>query len=162
MRYNLACKIKQCFNCYEYSHVLVSCQKKTKYEACSNQDKTSECPQDRAQKCPLCNNTHTSLDKQCEYRKKKYLRIEAAKKCMPRLNEVRSKTNSLRRESSKNMRPPPKSQQRSQSINASPQSQTSQLSASVIGKNRRSSYNGRPLPQIFAGNASRFTTQGKV
>ena len=30
MRYNPAYRIKQCFNCYEFGHVLVHCQKSTK------------------------------------------------------------------------------------------------------------------------------------
>lgn len=79
MRYNPACRIKQCFNCYEYGHVSVHCQKSTKCGACSGPHRTLECPQDKAQKCLLGNGAHTSWDKQYEHRKKKYLRIEAAK-----------------------------------------------------------------------------------
>ena len=162
MRYNPACRIKQCFNCYEYGHVSVHCQKSTKCGACSGPHRTSECPRDKAQKCPLCNGAHTSWDKRCEHRKKEYLRIEAAKQNTPRLHEVRSKTNPLRKESSGDMRPPPRPQQRSQSVNASPQAQTSQPSASAVGKRGRSSSNGRPPLQTTSGNASRFTAPAKV
>ena len=129
---------------------------------CSGPHRTSECPRDRVQKCPLCNGAHTSWDKRCEHRKKEYLRIEAAKQNTPRLHEVRSKTNPPRRESSGDMRPPPRPKQRSQSVNASPQTQTSQPSASVAGKRGRSSSNSRPPLQTTSGNASRFTAPAKV
>ena len=112
-RYNPTCRIKQCFNCYEYGHIWVYCQKNIKCGACSSLHKTLECPQDKAQKCPLCNGTHTSWEKQYKHRKKKYLRIEAVKQNIPRLHEVRSRTNPPRKENSGNMRPSPKSQQRS-------------------------------------------------
>ena len=162
MRYNPACRIKQCFNCYEYGHVSVHCQKSTKCGACSGPHRTLECPRNKAQKCPLCSGAYTSWDKQCEHRKKEYLRIEAAKQNTPRLYEVRSKTNPPRRESSGDMRPPPRPQQRSQSVNASPQAQTSQPPASAAGKRGRSSSSSRLPLQTTSGNASRFTAPGKV
>lgn len=68
IRYNPACKIKQCFKCYEFSHVSVRYQKTTRCGACSGPHRTSECPRDREQKCPLCNGAHTSWDKKCEHR----------------------------------------------------------------------------------------------
>ena len=76
--------------------------------------------------------------------------------------EVRSKTNLPQRKNSKDMRPPLKTQQRFQSVNASPQAQTSQPSAFVTGKRRRSSSSIRPPLKITSENASRFTTPGKV
>ncbi len=121
MRYNPASRIKQCFNCYEYGHVSVYCQKNTKCGAFSGPYGTSECPWDKGQKCPLCNGTHTSWDKGCEYRKKEYFKIETAKQNTLRLHEVRSKVTPLRRENSRDKRPPPRPQQRSQSVNPSPQ-----------------------------------------
>ena len=91
MRYNPACRIKQCFNCNEYSHVSVHCHKITKCGACLGPHRTSECLRDKGQKCPLCNGAHTSWDKRCEHRKKEYLRIEAAKQNTTRLYETSSK-----------------------------------------------------------------------
>ena len=119
MKYNLTCRIKQCFNCYEYGHVSVYCQKSIKCGACSGLHKTLECPQDKAQKCPLCNGAHTSWEKQCEHRKKEYFRIEAAKQNTPYLHKVKSKTNPPIKENSRDMRLLPRLQQKFQSVNAS-------------------------------------------
>ena len=44
MKYNLACKIKQCFHCDEYGHVSVYCQKNTKCIAYSCPHRKLECP----------------------------------------------------------------------------------------------------------------------
>ena len=105
---------------------------------------------------------HTSWDKRCEHRKKECVRIEAAKQSTPRLHETNSKTFSQRRESSKDMRLPPRPQQRSQSLNASPQAQTPKPQITTSGKGGGSSNNGRPLLQTTSGNASRFTAPAKV
>ena len=58
IRYNLACKIKQCFNCYEYDHVLVYYQKSIKCGAYLDSHRTSEYPQNKAQKFLLCSGAH--------------------------------------------------------------------------------------------------------
>ena len=162
MRYNPACKMKQCFNCYKYGQVSVHCQKSTKCGACSGPHRTSECPRDKGQKCPLCNGAHTSWDKRCEYRKKEYLRIEAAKQNTPRLHETSSKPTLQRRESPGEMRPPPRPQQRSQLVNTSLPTQTPKPSAPAAAKRGRSSNNDRPPLQTTSGNASRFTSLAKV
>ena len=104
MRYNPAYRIKQCFNCYEYGYVLIHCQKNTKCGACSGLHRILECPQDKAQKCPLCSGPHTSWNNRRDHRKKEYLRIEAVKQNTPRLHKVRSKTNLPRKENSGDMR----------------------------------------------------------
>ncbi len=162
MRYNPACRMKQCFNCYDYGHVSVHCQKSTKCGACSGPQRTSECPRDKRQKCPLCNSAHTSWDKRCEYRKKEYLRIEAAKQNTRRLHETSSKPTLERRESLREMRPPPRPQQRSQSVNTSSPTQTPRPSTPSASKRKRSSSNDRPPLQTTSGNASRFTAPAKV
>ena len=118
-RYNPACRMKKCFNCYEYGHVSVHYQKSTKCGACSGPQRASECPQDKGQKCPLCKGVYTSWDRRCEYRKKEYLRIEAVKQNTPRLHKTSSKPTLQRRESPGEMKPPPRPQQRSQSVNTS-------------------------------------------
>lgn len=58
MRYNLAYKIKQCFNCYKYSHILIHYQKNTKCGAYINLYRTLKYFQDKVQKYLLYNNTH--------------------------------------------------------------------------------------------------------
>ncbi len=60
------------------------------------------------------------------------------------------------------MRPSPRPQQRSQSVNASPQAQNPKPSASAICKRGRSSSKGRAPLQITSGNVSRFTVPAKV
>lgn len=34
IRYNLACKVKQCLKYYKYSHISVYCWKNTRYRTC--------------------------------------------------------------------------------------------------------------------------------
>ncbi len=162
MRYNPACRMKQYFNFYKYGHVLVHFQKTKKCRACSGSHRISECPQVKRQKCPLYNAAHTSCDKRCEYRKKKYRGIEAAKQNIPRMHETSLKPTLQRRESRKEMRPPPRPQQRSQSINTSSSTQTRRHSAPSADKRGRSSSNDRPSLQTTFGNASRFTAPAKV
>ncbi len=60
------------------------------------------------------------------------------------------------------MRPPPRPQQKTQSVSASPQVQASHPSASAAGKKRRSSNNDRPPLITTSENASRFTAPAKV
>lgn len=43
IRYNLICKIKECFNCYKYGHILVYFQKNTKCGAYLGPHQTSKC-----------------------------------------------------------------------------------------------------------------------
>lgn len=114
IRYNLACKIKQCFKCYKYGHVSVHCRKNTRCGACSGLHRTSKCAQDKEQKCPLCNNAYTFWDKKCKHGKKKYLKIEAAKHSTPRLYNTSLRPFSQEEEPTGGMRSPPKPQQRSQ------------------------------------------------
>ena len=161
MRYNPACKVKQCFKCYEYGHVSVHCRKNTRCGACSGPHRTSECPRDKEQKCPLCNGAHTSWDKKCEYRKREYLRIEAAKQSTPRLYDISSKPSRQREEPLGAMRPPPKPQQRPPPENGRSQQQSPQETP-VPGKRGRSASDGRPPLQTTSGNGSRFTAAAKV
>lgn len=51
IKYNSTCRMKECFNCYEYGNVSVYCQNNTKYKACSGLYKTLECTQNKKQKC---------------------------------------------------------------------------------------------------------------
>lgn len=120
MRYKLACRIRQYFNCYKYCLISVHYQKTTKYKPYSRLHKTLKCAGDKVQKCPLYNSGHTSLDKRCDSRKKEFLRIQALKKNMPHLPKVRSNISRLQiTKNPRNMRPSLKPQQRSQSRNAS-------------------------------------------
>lgn len=58
MRYNPACKVKQCFKYYKYGHVSVHCRKNTRCGACLSPHRTLECLWDKEQKCSLCNGAH--------------------------------------------------------------------------------------------------------
>ncbi len=106
--YKPACRMKHCFNCYKYGHVLVHCQKSIKCGACSSTSRTSECPRHKRQKCPLFNGAHTLWHIRCEYRKKEYLRIEAEKQNTPRPQKTSPKPTFQRRESPGKMRSPPR------------------------------------------------------
>lgn len=103
-----------------------------------------------------------SVGQTIQVQEKNISQIRSGKKNTSRLHEVRSKTNPLRKESFRDMKLPLRPQQKSQSVNASPQVQTSQLSAYICGKRGRSSNNKRPLLQTTFGNVSGFTTLAKV
>ncbi len=161
IRYNPACKIKQCFKCYEYGHVSVHCRKNTRCGACSGPHRTSECPRDKVKKCPLCNGAHTSWDKKCEHRKKEYLRIEAAKHSTPRLYDTSLRPLSQREEPTGGMRPPPKPQQRPQPENGTTPQRLSQRPP-MPSKRGRSASSGRSPLQTTSGNGSRYTAPAKI
>lgn len=108
MRYNPTCKIKQYFEYYKYVHVLVYCRKNIRYGACSSFYRTLKCPQDKKQKCYLCNSTYISWDKKCNYKKIEYLRIKMIKQSTPQLYDISSKLSYQREEHLRAMRPPPK------------------------------------------------------
>lgn len=112
MRYNPACKIKQYFKCYEYNYVLIYSRKNTRCKACSGSYKTSKYPQTKKQKYFLCNSAHISWDKKCKYKKRKYLRIKAAKQSTLQLYNISSKPFYQKEESLGEMRPLLKIKQR--------------------------------------------------
>lgn len=161
MRYNPACKVKQYFKCYEYSHVFVHCRKNIRCGVCSGLYKTLEYPRDKEQKCSLCNNVHTSWNKKCKYRKREYLRIKAAKQSTPQLYNISLKPFRPREEPLKAMRPPPKPQQRPSPENGRFQQQLLQETL-VSGKRERSAKDRRPPLQITSGNGSRLPAATKV
>ena len=72
--------------------------------------------------------------------------MEAAKQNIPRLYETSLKLTFQRKECLGKMKPLPRPQQKSQSVNPSPLTQIPRYSASVAGKGGRSSSNdGTPL-----------------
>lgn len=64
--YNRECKIKQCFNCYQYGHILPQCRAKTVCGSCSGPHKSSECLETEKQCCPVCKGKHKAWDIGCE------------------------------------------------------------------------------------------------
>lgn len=105
IRYKFACKVKQCFKYYEYGYILVYCRKNTRCKAYSGLHRTLECSQDKEQKYFLCNDAYISYDKKCDYRKKKYLKIEVVKQNIPQLYDISSKLSCQKKELLKAMRP---------------------------------------------------------
>lgn len=74
IKYNSICKIEQCFNCYEYSYILIHYQKNTKCKACSGLYRTLEYLWDKIQKCLLCNKAYILWNKWYEHKKKTILK----------------------------------------------------------------------------------------
>ncbi len=95
-------------------------------------------------------------------RKKSNFRIQVVKKNIPLLYKVQSSTLTFSKTKNlKDMRPPPRPQQRSQFINASLQTPILRSLAPVGGKKKRNLSSDRPPLQITLGNSSKFTTPAK-
>jgi len=54
-RYSRACKVQQCFKCYEYGHTTRDCRNNEKCGCCAEEHPTRECPTPNGRKtCALC------------------------------------------------------------------------------------------------------------
>ena len=73
------CRIMQCFNCYEYEHIVRVCQKEKKYEICVTLDYDNHVCSfwniSARHKCINCNQNHTSWAAECNKKKKHVKKI---------------------------------------------------------------------------------------
>jgi hypothetical protein len=81
--YDRACRIKQCFRCYNYGHIGTQCSAAQVCGYCSEQHETKHCSQKGAEgfapRCTVCKGVHTAWSNACPARKKEMGRVEQAK-----------------------------------------------------------------------------------
>lgn len=81
--YDRACRIKQCFRCYNYGHIGTQCNATQTCGYCADQHETKHCSQKGREgflpRCTVCKNAHTAWSNACPARKKEMMRVEQAK-----------------------------------------------------------------------------------
>jgi hypothetical protein len=81
--YDRACRIKQCFRCYNYGHIGTQCNAAQTCGYCAELHETRNCKQKGVQgftpRCAVCKGAHTAWSNACPARKKEMGRVEQAK-----------------------------------------------------------------------------------
>jgi hypothetical protein len=81
--YDRACRVKQCFRCYNYGHIGAQCDAAQTCGYCAGLHETKNCTQKGEQgftpRCAVCKGTHTAWSNACPARKKEVGRVEQAK-----------------------------------------------------------------------------------
>jgi hypothetical protein len=82
--YDRACRLKQCFRCFNYGHIGTQCQLAEVCGHCAEQHETRRCEKRQAEgfipKCTVCKEEHTAWSSACSARKQERHRIEAVMK----------------------------------------------------------------------------------
>lgn len=81
--YDRACRVKQCFRCYNYGHIGTQCNASQTCGYCAEQHESKHCPRKGAEgfapRCAVCKDAHTAWSNACPARKKELQRVEQAK-----------------------------------------------------------------------------------
>jgi len=81
--YDRACRVKQCFRCYNYGHIGTQCNASQICGYCAEQHETKHCKQKGVEgftpRCAVCKGAHTAWSNACPARKKEMGRVEQAK-----------------------------------------------------------------------------------
>ena len=81
--YDRACRIKQCFRCYNYGHIGTQCNASQVCGCCAEQHETKHCTQKGVEgftpRCAVCKGVHTAWSNACPARKKEMERVGQAK-----------------------------------------------------------------------------------
>lgn len=81
--YDRACRVKQCFRCYNYGHIGAQCGATQTCGYCAELHETKNCKQKGEQgftpRCAVCKGVHTAWSNACPARKKELDRVEQAK-----------------------------------------------------------------------------------
>ena len=81
--YDRACRIKQCFRCYNYGHITTQCNASQVCGYCAEHHETKHCRHRGVEgftpRCAVCKGSHTAWSNACPARKKETERIEQAK-----------------------------------------------------------------------------------
>ncbi|OWT43401.1 hypothetical protein VFPPC_18544 [Pochonia chlamydosporia 170] len=81
--YDRACRIKQCFRCYNYGHIGTQCNASQVCGYCTGQHETKHCQRKGvegfAPRCAVCKDAHTAWTNACPARRKEMQRVEQAK-----------------------------------------------------------------------------------
>ena len=81
--YDRACRVKQCFRCYNYGHIGTQCNASQVCGYCAEPHESKHCRQKGlegfAPRCAVCKDAHTAWSNACPARKKELHRVEQAK-----------------------------------------------------------------------------------
>ncbi|KAF3484323.1 uncharacterized protein GIQ15_03647 [Arthroderma uncinatum] len=81
--YDRACRVKQCFRCYNYGHIGTQCNAAQACGYCAELHETRNCKQKGAEnftpRCTVCKGVHKAWSNACPARKKELERVEQAK-----------------------------------------------------------------------------------
>lgn len=81
--YDRACRVKQCFRCYNYGHIGTQCNASQTCGYCGEQHESKHCSRKGvegfAPRCAVCKDSHTAWSNACPARKKELQRVEQAK-----------------------------------------------------------------------------------
>lgn len=81
--YDRACRVKQCFRCYNYGHIGTQCNAAQICGYCTELHETKHCKQKGVEgftpRCAVCKGVHTAWSNACPARKKEMGRVEQAK-----------------------------------------------------------------------------------
>ncbi len=81
--YDRACRVKQCFRCYNYGHIGTQCNASQICGYCAELHETKHCKQKGVEgftpRCAVCKGAHTAWSTACPARKKEMHRVEQAK-----------------------------------------------------------------------------------
>lgn len=81
--YDRACRVKQCFRCYNYGHIGTQCNATQTCGYCAELHETKNCKQKGVEhftpRCAVCKGAHTAWSNACPARKKELGRVEQAK-----------------------------------------------------------------------------------
>lgn len=81
--YDRACRVKQCFRCYNYGHIGTQCNASQVCGYCAERHETKHCRQKGTEgfvpRCTVCKDTHTAWSNACPARRKEMQRVELAK-----------------------------------------------------------------------------------
>lgn len=98
--YDRACRVKQCFRCYNYGHIGTQCDAAQICGCCTEQHETKHCKQRGAEgfipRCAVCKGAHTAWSNACPARRKELGRVEQAKQIRSIYWHVPSKENITR------------------------------------------------------------------
>ncbi|OKL55294.1 hypothetical protein UA08_09424 [Talaromyces atroroseus] len=81
--YDRACRVKQCFRCYNYGHIGTQCNASQICGYCAEQHEAKHCKQKGVEgftpRCAVCKDAHTAWSNACPARRKEMQRVEQAK-----------------------------------------------------------------------------------
>lgn len=81
--YDRACRVKQCFRCYNYGHIGTQCNASQTCGYCAERHETKHCSHKGVEgftpRCAVCKGAHTAWSNACPARRKEMERVEQAK-----------------------------------------------------------------------------------
>jgi hypothetical protein len=122
--YDRACRVKQCFRCYNYGHIGTQCNASQVCGYCAEQHEAKHCKQKGVEgftpRCAVCKGAHTAWSNACPARRKEMQRVEQAKEARSIYWHVPSKEDTSHPEphNTRNTNPSQEAQERSRPIPA--------------------------------------------